>query len=172
MERILTRAALIILLGGSAAYADCGAPGRTFLSCTMEGSGKLLEVCIAGDQVTYAFGPAGAPELSLSAPVATVEYHPWPGVSRTIYEQVAFEHQGYVYTVFGGIERGYDSSDDEIEVSQFGGVMVTEGRHTPVAHLDCAPGQVTFGWTNALSEAKARAGLQWDMESRSWVSVQ
>ena len=99
-------------------------PELTVLRCQVEG-GKQLEVCADAEAVRYSFGHIGSPELELSNPLAASGYRPWPGVSRTIWDSVAFTNDAFVYEVVTSLERIYpDDEDAEIEVLRRDGVYV------------------------------------------------
>lgn len=166
------RAVLALLVFTNPAWARCPDASDTFLSCQIDDTARRLEVCIASDTLTYSFGPPGAPELTMTETAARIDYRPWPGVGRTIYEEVTFENAGYRYVVFGGIERDYDDTDEEIIPTQFGGVTVHEGAsETPIAGFTCAEGATEFPWTMGLSDAKAAAGLAWDHYEHTWLPI-
>ncbi|QEE36208.1 hypothetical protein FTO60_11115 [Octadecabacter sp. SW4] len=162
---------LPFLVLATPAVAECLPQGETFVSCTIAESGKQLEVCINGGDALYTYGAAGqAPELALREPIRDLDYRPWPGIGRTIWEEIAFARGGYAYLVFGGINREASDIDDEIQVTAFGGVEVYQGE-TLLTRLSCVPETVDFTWTNALSDGKRAAGLEWDLRARRWVPI-
>lgn len=153
------------------AGAACGPGFETFLSCTFSGGMKALDVCSDSERATYAFGPAaGPPELALATTVADLDYEPWPGIGRTIWERVTFRNGGVAYVVHGAIERDYPAdAAAEVVVTVTGGIEVMRGEE-PIATLACDPGSADFAWGEALSNAKARAGLCLDHASRTWTA--
>lgn len=158
------RAAAILLALAAPAHAGC--PDLTVLACEMPG-GKRLEVCADDRAVTYAFGPPGAPELTLENPLAAPGYTPWPGVSRTIWESVAFRNGDYLYEVYNSAERIFpDDEKAEIEVRESAGVVILKGE-TVVAQVDCLPGTAE-GPIEALYEHLEARGVCWDHAARAW----
>lgn len=164
------RSALVlsVLIGGAAsARAACMPEEQTFMACQIEGSGKSLRVCFDDGTVHYRFGPLGqSPELALSSSVAKVDYTPWPGIGRAIWENVRFTNAGYIYEVYAGFDRM--SEDDS---AGFGGVRISFG-DKDVAVLTCATDALDFTWGEGLFAAKEAAGMMFDHEARTWVAQQ
>lgn len=166
----MMRALLAVLACTSPAFAQCPDGAETFLSCRIEGSDKRLQVCLVGQTLTYRFGPPGAPELALAAPVTAAGYTPWPGIGRTIYEEVTFRSGDFRYVVFGGIERDHDATTEEIIPTRFGGVSVFLGAdESPLAAFSCARDTVDFPWSAAIGDAKRGMGLTFDRQVQRWV---
>lgn len=150
-------------LGASTAKASCGMDTLVF-SCGFK-SGKDVHVCMKAGTVSYRFGrPDRAPELTLSSPVTAADYLPWNGVGRTIYEEVRFANRDIEYVVWGALDRQITGEDPKDRES--GGVTVMRGDQT-LADLRCVSGS-TRVYFDELSDAKARAGLCWRMNSREW----
>ncbi len=166
---MIRAAALALAVIPQLAAADCQAMDETFLSCTVQGGAKTLSVCIDGRTLHYAFGPVSrAPELVLSRDVTEVNYTPWPGVGRTIWEEVGFENLGHVYTVHGWLDRiPAEEADEDPPRPMGGGVTVTRGDETLVK-LACDPDSAEFFWTDAVSHAMAEAGRCWDWDTQTW----
>lgn len=163
--------AVAIVSLASPALADCG-PGRElFMSCTVEGQGKRLEICFDRAVAVYRFGRPGAPELELAAPIAGLAYRPWPGVGSSIWEEVDFENAGHLYTVSAGVDRRAAGRDGDEAGVMWGQVEVTRGGES-LATLRCIPDSVAFPWTQALYLAKEAAGLSWDYTRHEWVAAQ
>jgi hypothetical protein len=168
----LLAAAAAIALAGQAPAA-CAPDQETFLSCTLSGGRKALDICLDAQAATYAFGPTGGTaELSLSVPVADVDYTPWGGIGRTIWEEVVFRNEDVTYAVFGAIRRdpGGDDTSDMI-ITNDGGIEVRRGEER-LAMLACDPGTVDFPWDEALSEAKRAVGVCRDLRNRTWVNCE
>ena len=117
------------------------------MSCTLSDGRKVLEVCVDTNVASYRFGKAGQPaELSLTAPVGTFEYTPWPGIGRNIYEEIIFENNGVHYVVQASHERMFPEHDDgEVTVISHGSVTVLQGQQQ-IAHLQCDAGSVDFSY--------------------------
>lgn len=156
---------LALVVGTTTALADCPDPDGTILSCTLRDGTRAVDVCITGEDVTYAFGKPGlAPELTLSAPILEVHHQPWHGVGRSIWESTTFHNAGHAYEVYISVDR---LTDDHPTSS---GITVTKGGEE-IAQLDCDPGSDTIGlW--ALSDAKAARGQCWQPDSLDWGACQ
>lgn len=148
---------LIALLAASPAVAAC--QGDKAFSCPI--GGKVLEVCYWKGMLTYRFGPEGKPELMLTEPLETVDYAPWPGIGRAIWDMVAFQNNGVTYEVWSAFDRL-----DENAVFE-GGVNVVKGNKT-LATLTCDKGSVEAG-LDRLTDLKAGIGQCWDYEARVWT---
>lgn len=149
----------VVCCGSAAAACD-----QNIASCTFNAGAKTLNVCLSGNTATYAFGSAnGAPELALKAPLASLDYTPWPGVGRTIFETVTFYNADYSYEVFAGAERVPDADPP------FGGILVRQG-DTEVAALDCDAGSMLWDGATTITKAKRAIGQCWDYADFRWRS--
>ena len=157
---------LLFLLIPGAASAGCDA---LFLSCTIGEGAKTLLVCHSDTHAMYRFGPTGgAAELDLTHPVTKVDLTPWPGIGRTIWEEVIFHQDDFSYLVYGSIQREYpDDENADLIVTQAGGVIVSQDG-TEIAHLRCDPGSVDFPWGEGLYAAKVAAGQCYERTTRNW----
>ena len=169
-RRLCLWAAILTPLHAGAAIA-CDAGQTRHFACTFSNGTKAVEICHDAARATYAFGPpATLDDLRLSVPVTEVRLTPWPGIGRTIWEEVRFMTDGHGYTVYASIERHYPESDDgEITVTQSGGIIVSRG-DTQLAHLTCDPGSVDFPWSHALFDAKEAQVQCYDRIERSWAA--
>lgn len=149
---------LFLVLLPLPAMADC--PAQTFVSCPVGGNDRL-EVCISGDTFTYAFGPAGRPELSLSVPMSAGTVAPWPGVGSAIWSSVSFHNGGYTYEVWASVDRNPDDANPQ------GGVNVLQG-DAMLAQRTCQPGTVDTP-AFMLEDQMADAGYCWNLDARVWV---
>lgn len=154
------RAALLLIALASPAAA-CPTGAEVF-SCTIKG--KPLRLCHEAGVLTYSFGPAGKPDLSLSQPLETLAFTPWPGIGSDIWETVAFPNQGYTYEVWTSVTR-----DPESTAGLRGGVTVLQGE-TTVAQLTCDPGTPSQS-LDVIYDLKEAIGQCWDFDSRSWQTV-
>lgn len=148
------RAAVLVLALATPAQAAC--PGETLFSCTIKT--KAVEVCHNAGTVTYSFGPKGAPELTLSEPLATVAATRWPEnmTATATWETVEFFTDGYFYEVWTGLDG--DLRD--------GGIKVRQGT-TLIAELTCDPDTATP--MDRLSTLKSDLGQCWDPDSQGWT---
>lgn len=132
---------------------------------------KELSVCYNDKIVTYRFGPASAPELVLTETVATIDFLPWPGAGRSVWEEVRFHTGNHTYAVFAGFDRLYgDDADTDQQNRFFGGVTVMRAGET-LANLTCHPETTHAPWSG-LFDAKTAAGLRWDREAQIWRPTQ
>ncbi len=155
------RAALLLLALASPAAAACPNDSEIF-SCTIKG--KPLQLCHWKGALIYNFGPVDKPELSLSAPLQTVAFTPWPGIGGDIWETVTFPNQGYSYEVWTSVTRDPEATD-----GLRGGVIVLQGEAT-VAELTCDPGTPSQS-LDVIYELKEAIGQCWDFDSRSWQTA-
>jgi len=155
--------ALAIMVPGlmpGLAAADCAEV--TVLSCPVEGSGKILEVCATGKGFTYSFGPEGAPELQLRAPFSEGPVLPWPGVGRAIWSAVRFRASDHVYEVWLSFDRMTE------EASLEGGVSVrTLPEDEFLASLNCSEPPVAMDLFGP-EDLMAGAGYCWNSEAMVW----
>ena len=165
--RIFPLSALAVLIAGPA-LAGCPAGTTPILTCTFEHGAKRVDACQDGTTATYAFGKAGqAPDLTLVTPVADLDYTPWPGVGRSIWEEVSFYNQDITYLLW----FNYDKVNAIEEAQAAGapdpltaGISVLRGDGEGLASLECDPGSIDTEM-DALSDAKERLGLCWDGET-------
>ena len=163
---------LIISLGTLAAteaVAACRPGEDLFFSCVFAG-GKEVRVCNTDQYARYDFGvPGNVPELSLSVPIEDVHLTPWPGVGRTIWEEVRFDNEGYGYVVFGAIHREYPEDENaDIIVTRSGGINVLKGEDS-VATLSCLEDSIEFPWDDRIYAAKIEAGQCYDDREFLWT---
>lgn len=160
-----------VLIAGSA-QAGCLEGEVTFLSCQIENSSAVLRVCHDDTTIHYRFGALGeAPELELSEDIWTVDYRPWGGVGRAIFEEVDFSTGPYIYTVYGGYERMFgDEEYEDIPHRSFGGVVVFQG-DVEIANRQCQRETVDFAANPELFDAKEALGSVWDYRVREWIEL-
>ena len=153
-----------LALSASPLLAAC--PVLTVLRCQIEG-GKQLEVCADAEAIRYSFGYIGNPELVLTNPLTESGYRPWPGVSRTIWDSVAFENGAYVYEVVTSLERIYPEEEEaDITVLRRDGVYVLKDE-LPVAELTCRPYTVE-GAIDLLYDHLGSHGMCWSFSTHAW----
>jgi hypothetical protein len=149
------RVALLIAVLAAPANA---CPGDAVFSCPI--GKKTLEVCASNGLLTYSFGREGKPEITVSEPLETIAYTPWPGIGRAIWDSVAFQNEGVTYEVWSSFDRM-----DENAVME-GGINVMEGDKT-LASLTCDKGSVERG-LDTISDLKAEIGQCWNYETQAW----
>ncbi|WP_225027061.1 hypothetical protein [Xinfangfangia pollutisoli] len=142
------------------AFADCA--GELLFSCPIKAA--RLEVCLTGATATYSFGPAGKPDLTLETPVADLDFQPWPGIGRAIWQTVRFHNRGVVYEVWSSLEKQME--ENQPEPAWQGGVTVQQGDQV-LAELSCstAPDPSDL---DLIFQAKEAAGQCWNYSTQTW----
>ena len=136
--------------------------GTVLLSCPI---GKnQLQVCLTPQAVTYSFGPAGAPDLSLTSPIRDAAYTPWPGIGSAIWDSLSFTNAGTTYEVWTSVERSPESTK-----GYQGGVNVLKG-DTLLAQLLCKDGTVQTD-LSPVFDAKESAGQCWNFGTLAWQTA-
>ena len=130
---------MIVRVLGAALLSLCATPifaacaGVSLVDCTVTNSRKQLELCLDGGRLTYRFGRPGAPELELTRDLSEIAYTPWPGIGRTIWEDVEITNEGVTYAIHSWVERPLDTG----EAPRSGtGLIVLQGAE-PLAELTC-----------------------------------
>lgn len=165
MRPFLCLPALALILLPTSTLANCG--GETLISCDT-GDGRRLEVCIEpeafpGEEAfTYAFGPAGQPELTLREAFAAGTATPWSGIGRAIWEGIAFRNAGHVYEAWHSVDRLEENARLEA------GVNILRGEELLASH-SCAGGPGTvIAPLFTVQDAMAAAGFCRDPTRHEW----
>ncbi|TNF19619.1 MAG: hypothetical protein EP318_13925 [Rhodobacteraceae bacterium] len=147
-----TLVAALCLIAPAPALACFGAVGETLFHCTFKGGRSEARVCLQDGAAYYAFGPKGsAPEVVLARDVAAVGMAPWPGIGRTIWEEVAFGNGAYGYRLSYAIDK---MAPNEPVV----GTLVVTRNGEEISALTCDRGSVSAHDFYPLFEAKEAAG--------------
>ncbi len=158
----------------TSAQAECPGGANTFLSCTVSNGRKALDVCSDDFGARYSFGtPGDEPDLTMSVRYRELEYTPWPGIGRAVWEAVTFHNGDFSYEVSGRLSREPDAAtaDETDQIVDLGGqVVVSEGENV-ISRLMCDAGSVDFPWTDTLSAGKRAAGLEFDNTTGTWMPV-
>ena len=158
MNRFLT-ALLPLLCLSLPAPAAAACQGENLFQCQI--GKKDLEVCRTGSAVSYSFGPKGKAEMQIATALSELDYQPWPGIGRAMWEAVSFHNGGVSYEVWSSFDRLDENAQLE------GGVNVIKGGKT-VASLTCNKGSVEAG-LDLLYGAKEGIGQCWSRETHSWT---
>ena len=162
MRRFQVGCAVALLAGQ--AWADCGAD-QLVMTCRIDGKTTAVHLCQGPDSVRYRYGtPGKSADLVLTSTLAELEYLPWNGIGRSIYEEVTFRNAGYAYVVWAALDRQITEDDPGEQLS--GGVEVRQGDKV-VASLICEPFTIDAR-IDALYEAKTRAGQCWEPTDFTW----
>lgn len=169
---MIIRTLFLTTVLGTVAHADCAPGEQVFTSCRIEGRNTEVFVCFDADTARYSYGPVGGPaELTLSETIENLEFEPWPGVGRSIWDSVTFRNGEYSYTVVGGVERllpTENTLDAEIETRPYGGIEIARNDEV-LDQLECISETVSYTFGDALYNAKIAAGQDWDSTLRQWV---
>lgn len=142
----------LCLIAPAPAFACFGEIGEPLFDCTFKGGSTQVQVCLQGDTAYYSFGPAGsAPDMVLARQVRDIDMTPWPGIGRTIWEEVTFGNGSYAYRLAYAI----DKMDESQPVS--GSLLVTQDG-AEIADLTCDTGSVAAYDLYPLYEAKVAQG--------------
>ncbi len=151
-------AALLLPLPAAAA---CN--GTTLISCTIKGT-DTLEVCLSGDDLTYAYGPKGAaPDLTLREPLARGTYTPWNGIGRSMWDSITFTNGEYTYEVYASFDRL-----DENAITEQGVSILKNGNFVTTLTCDPARGMTLF---DNLSDQMGARGYCWNRDSFVWARI-
>lgn len=135
--------------------------GEQVMSCTLRDGTKNLQVCLNGSDAVYRYGPpSGALELEITTPVRTVDYLPWPGIGRDIWETVTFANGAFRYEVMSGFSRPLGESDAAPSPT-YGSIRITK-EDAVIAELICDADSVEWGYGGGLFDAKTALGLCWE----------
>ncbi|MEL6688063.1 MAG: hypothetical protein AAFP97_10640 [Pseudomonadota bacterium] len=154
-------------LCGSGASADCGRGNIPFTFCDIAGKDTVLRVCHDGFAVSYSYGLTDeVPQLFLSEPIATVDYHPWDPPEPTS-GSITFRNGEYVYEVASlFVTQPFD--DDIPSVTHFGWITVTRNGEI-VDKLECRPEPSHYVYGGALYERMTAMGLVWRGYEQGWT---
>ena len=158
------RIALVLALLPLPAFAQC--PNGTEIFHCPAGK-KTIQVCMTGQSVTYRYGTAAKPDLTLTVPLKDADYTPWPGIGRTMWDSLAFHNQGFTYEVWASLDKMLDESDPEPVLQ--GGVNVMKGDSLQ-AQVICNAGRVS-STLDLLYDRKTALGQCWNYSSHAWQSA-
>jgi len=137
----------LLLILATPSHATCASDAEPILSC-MAGQ-KQLQLCFNTntENLTYRYGPIGAPELELVRDAGDVRFRPWNGTGSSIWEYVEIDNQGYTYEVLVGYERN--------DRTPFASVTVKKGE-TELALFECSDGGGAFMFDPLADVLRAR----------------
>lgn len=166
MLRTIFLAVLAVFAAVPAAFAQC--PDLTVLACDME-NGARLTICADESRITYFHQLPDSPEIKLENPLGAPGYTPWPGVSRTIWDSVAFADADLTYEVVTSIERLFPDQDDaDVQTVRHDTLLISEFGDL-VDELSCRPETVT-GHVGLLHDHLTAKGLCWDTGGFRWAA--
>ena len=140
---------------------SCGVGQWEVFDCTLSDGKKQLRVCSTEEAANYSFAvPGQSPEIELFEPIDRLDYRPWNGVGRTLFEDATFNNESYSYSVYSVFDRLTEGAMLE------GGVVVKKD-DVEIAHLRCDPGSVSAR-LDLFYEFKARVGQCWNHQDFTW----
>ena len=159
MFRSLALAVICLPMGAAAAcYGDAGTP---LFHCTIEGGKTEIRVCLQDSAAYYAYGPPGrAPDIVFSRHVQDIHMTPWPGISRTYWEELAFANGAFEYRIHHSFDRNGELPQD--------GTLTVARNGLQIAELPCAAGTISTADFSPLFDAKEESGQCWNFDTRSW----
>lgn len=164
---MLLRTAMILLTAGSPVWAACGPAQDTYLTCRIENSSSVVQVCFDETTVIFDLGPPGKPGLSLREQIQTVDYTPWSGAGMSVWEEIRFFDADHSYIIRAGGERGAEE-DKQTGPVVYAGVIVEQGG-AEVSSLSCDADSLLHNWgSDGLFAAKSAIGLRWDATNQHW----
>ncbi len=141
MIRLAIALALAPGLALTPSLASAACPEITLVSCGLANSAKRVELCLTGDSLRYRFGTAQNTELELIRDVAEASYTPWPGIGRTMWEELSLENAGTTYQFSSYAEKLMEEgTEDQLALGT--DLLVLRGEKV-LAKLTCDPAQVS-----------------------------
>lgn len=126
-------------LAGTAAAADQSGV-EPVLTCRIEGQNRVAAISLSENRAIYRYGRTGQdPELTLSSPLADLDYRRKDGAGATIDEIVTFTNGDTSYRFSAGFRNG--AQPDPSALRPFGLLTVSRGGKS-LASLWCIPGSI------------------------------
>lgn len=125
----------------SDAVAATDRPGEEIvLACRIDGQDREASVSVADNRATYRYGPPDSePELTLSSPLADLDYRRDSGAAGTVDEIVTFANGDTTYRFAAGFRNG--TQPDPSALHPFGLLSVSRNGKE-LARLPCNPGSI------------------------------
>lgn len=141
LRSALACAMIVSGVWASNAVAATGRLGEEIvLTCQIQGRDRQASVSLTEADATYRYGPSQAePELTLSSPLADLDYVRQPGAAGTVEEIVTFANGDTDYRFATGFRNG--AQPDPTALRPFGNLTVSRGGRD-VTTLSCDPDSV------------------------------
>ena len=138
---ILLRAAMIAAcLGTGVPAAAQWKAEETVLTCRIEGQDRMASISLSGTHAIYRYGrPGQQPELTLSSPLADLDYRREDGAGDTIDEIATFANGDTAYRFAAGFKNGVQP--DPSALRAFGLLTVSQAGKV-LAKLACSPASI------------------------------
>lgn len=137
----------------SAAAASGRAGEENVLTCPIRGQDREASISIAGTRAIYRYGrPGQAPELTLSGPLADLDYRREDGAGDTIDEIATFTNGDTAYRFAAGFRDGLEP--DRSALRPFGLLTVSRAGKT-LATLACDPDRIDRVHDRLLARMRA-----------------
>jgi len=131
---------LVAAFWTSGAVASDARQEEAVLTCRIEGQEREVSVSITGTRATYRYGSAlQKPELTLSSPLADLDYRRKNGPGDTIDEIVTFTNGDTAYRMTAGFRNG--AAPDPTALQPFATLTVSRAGKT-LAALNCRPDSI------------------------------
>lgn len=113
---------------------------ETVLTCRIEGHYRMASISLVGTRAIYRYGrPGQEAELTLSSPLADLDYRRQDGAGDTIDEIATFTNGDTAYRFAAGFRNG--AQPDPSALRPFGLLTVSRAGK-PLANLACAPASI------------------------------
>lgn len=123
-------AVTLLTLAAAPSAVTCKDP---VFACTLEKSGKKVQVCERGTGLVYQFGaPQQAPELHFERPRQTVRITPWNGMGHTYWSSLEMDNGAWTYRLAASYERGETTAPGQGSIT-----VLRAGKE--MRRLICAP---------------------------------
>ncbi|MFV0624513.1 tetratricopeptide repeat protein [Sphingomonas sp. ac-8] len=134
-------AATATLICATTATASAKTDPEPVLNCRIEGKDREVSISIVDTRALYRYGPPGQKaELTLSSPLADLDYRRKNGPSVTIDEIVTFANGDTAYRVEAGFRTG--AGGDPTALQPYGLLTVSRAG-TRLAQFRCQPDSIT-----------------------------
>ena len=159
-------AAIAFALLTTQASAGCETGFDPFILCDIKQRNTGVSVCHDDQKVTYSYGVYGeAPQLFMSQPIATADYHPWDAPAATS-GSITFHVGEYAYEVASGFTYEF-FTDDIPSVTHFGWITVMRNGAI-IDRLECIPEPTRYPYGGTLYDRMIAMGLIWNGYEHGW----
>lgn len=125
--------AIVALIGGAAAHADCGSQSSLVFSCATA-QGHRVELCDEGPTIRYSFGEAGtAPQVAVTMPRDEVRLAPLRAFGKIESYAVRIPYREATHVIFWSLADAGDEPEAGVQVFVDGALRTT---------LQCVPTQI------------------------------
>ena len=106
-------------------FAACSSQSKTVFNCTTTNN-KVIQVCDAGNMISYSFGKANAtPELAIAVPRNKVTTYQWEGFGRYENYAINIPNGKTIYRVNDSLDKMSQQYTAGVEVSNNDKLLAT-----------------------------------------------